>query len=227
MTAGDGGGRPPDGGQQRHREHDRQEQQRLRSGGHPVQRAVARAVEGQHREARLVLGDDPSSGAPTARHPALREQHDDVAAGGQVEVVGDEHEPVARVSAKRWSAIRRAVAGVEVGGRLVGDDEFRPADEGSAERQQLLLAAGEFVRGAVGELGQPEFARAPRRPAAFSSAARSRSGRSENATSSATVGMTICASGLLNTIADARSQGRALAHRVETQDAAPVRCSPG
>jgi hypothetical protein len=48
------------------------------------------------------------------------------------------------------------VAGVEVRGRLVRDDELRPADEGAAQGEQLLLPAGEVVRGAVGEVREPE-----------------------------------------------------------------------
>ena len=61
----------------------------------------------------------------------------------------------------RWSSTEvlgdaSRVARIEEGGRLVGDDDRRLAHEHRREREQLLLPAGEPVRGPVGQVGEAE-----------------------------------------------------------------------
>ena len=76
----------------------------------------------------------------------------------------------------------RAVLAVEVAGRLVGQHQLGIVDERAGDREPLLLAAGQLVRPAIGDLGEPELARSAAalaarrraaRPAAAPAAARS------------------------------------------------------
>ena len=49
--------------------------------------------------------------------------------------------------------------GVEVASGFVGEDEVGAVDDGAGERDALLLAAGEFIRVAVGLVGNAQCAR--------------------------------------------------------------------
>ena len=65
-----------------------------------------------------------------------------------------------RDAALRERADRRQEPGgrllVQLGGRLVREDDLRARDERLRERGALLLAAGELVRPVVPPVGQPE-----------------------------------------------------------------------
>lgn len=50
-----------------------------------------------------------------------------------------------------------AQLGVEVGQRLIQQDHRRVVDQRTADRHALLLAAGELVRMALGQMPQPEL----------------------------------------------------------------------
>ena len=86
----------------------------------------------------------------------VRDQDDRVAAGVHL--------------AKRGEDLLAGGA-VEVSGRLVGEDEARPGDEGPRDRDPLALPAGELVRPVVRPVGEADPLPAPPRRAAFRSAA--------------------------------------------------------
>ena len=67
--------------------------------------------------------------------------------GGDVRIVGDRDEGGAGVLGGGVEHRHDLAAGlhVEGAGRLVGEDQARTADEGSGDRDALLLAAGELV----------------------------------------------------------------------------------
>ena len=71
-------------------------------------------------------------------------------------VVRDHHDRLAELVDRVAQQLEDLAArrGVEVAGRLVGEDDRRPRDERAGDRDALLLAAGELgrsVRAAVGE----------------------------------------------------------------------------
>ena len=102
--------------------------------------------------------------------------HDAVAGLADLRVVGDQEEGLAVLSvelAEEREDLGRPL-GVQVAGRLVGEDERRAVDERTGDRHPLLLAArqlGRPVVGAVGEADEGEclergrLAGAPRMPA--------------------------------------------------------------
>ena len=51
---------------------------------------------------------------------------------------------------------RRPRGGVELGGRLVGNEHVRFERQCARDRDALLLATGEVVDQMIGELGQPD-----------------------------------------------------------------------
>ena len=55
------------------------------------------------------------------------------------------------------STISLPVRGVEVPGRLVGEDHPRLDGEGAGDRDALLLAAGEMRRQMVGAIGEADL----------------------------------------------------------------------
>ena len=79
-------------------------------------------------------------------------------AGGDLGVVGDEHDrPSARVELAEDGQHVGAGAAVEVAGRLVGEDERRLGDERPGDGDTLLLAAA-TARSARGRPGRPDRA---------------------------------------------------------------------
>src|SRR5215470_8705472 len=107
-----------------------------------------------------VWGVPRGYGAPPGRHSspmavshhAAVEQHDlPVQADRDPLVVGDDHDrgPVG-VQLGEQLEDARAGAAVEVPGRLVGEHDGRPADDGPGDRDPLPLAAGQ-LRGPVAE----------------------------------------------------------------------------
>ena len=76
-------------------------------------------------------------------HDALVVGGHDHGGAGLVDAVEQPHDALAR-------------GRVEVAGRLVGEQDQRPVDEGPGDRHALLLAAGELVREAVLLAGQAD-----------------------------------------------------------------------
>ena len=79
-------------------------------------------------------------------------------AGGEVEVVGHQHERRAELAVQLHHEIDDpgAGAGVEIAGGLVGEEHLGPGAEGARERDPLLLAAGELGRIVVAAVAQPD-----------------------------------------------------------------------
>ena len=51
-----------------------------------------------------------------------------------------------------------SVLGVEIAGRLIGEDELRVVYQGAGDRESLLLATGQLVRTVVGDRREPQLA---------------------------------------------------------------------
>ena len=105
--------------------------------------------------------------------PALAHADDAVGHGRRLDlVVGDEDRGHAELALQRLDlgAHGQPQRGVEVGERLVEQQELRLLDQRAGERDALLLAAGQLARPAVEQLARPGRARPPpRRGAAASS----------------------------------------------------------
>ena len=89
--------------------------------------------------------------------PAAVHHRDEVGGGHRLGlVVGDVDRGVAVgvVQAADLEAHLLAQIGVEVGQRLVEQQRLRLDDQGAGERDALLLAAGQFARIALGEVGE-------------------------------------------------------------------------
>ena len=79
---------------------------------------------------------------------AVGEEEDAVGRGGRTRLVRDHDERLAVVLHRRAQQLEDLAAGlrVEVAGRLVREDDGRPAHERAGDRDALLLAAGELGR---------------------------------------------------------------------------------
>ena len=79
---------------------------------------------------------------------AVGEEDDAVGVAGRDGVVGDHHDGLAELAhgLAHEGEDLGARAGVEVAGRLVGEDDLRPAGQGPGHGDPLLLAAGELAR---------------------------------------------------------------------------------
>src|SRR5215467_7164754 len=99
-------------------------------GGHPVQ--------------------DVLRGGPVqpAGDPPVGEKDDPVGVARGRRVVGDHDDGLAELAHAAAEQVQdlRAGAGVEVAGGLVGEDDFRPADQGPRDGDPLLLPAGQLRR---------------------------------------------------------------------------------
>ena len=97
---------------------------------------------GHHLEDLLAVGV-----AHLVDDLAVGEEDDAVGVRRGDRVVGDHHDRLAVVvdAAPQQLEHLRAGAGVEVAGRLVGEDDPRPADQRPGHRDPLLLAAAELV----------------------------------------------------------------------------------
>src|SRR5689334_10478963 len=80
--------------------------------------------------------------------PAVGEEDDAIRVRGGVRVVRDHHDGLPEVPDRVAQEPEHLGAGarVEVAGRLVGEDDVRPRDQGAGARDPLLLAAGELGR---------------------------------------------------------------------------------
>ena len=80
--------------------------------------------------------------------PAGRHADDAIGVGDQVEVVRhhDDSQPVVAVQVAEQLDDLAAGVGVEVAGRLVGEQDARPVDQGPGDGGPLHLAAGQLAR---------------------------------------------------------------------------------
>ena len=124
-----------------------------------------------------VHGRRPQSaqtGRRSASIAARAQAHRAVAAAGEVEIVGDEHQGRAAVALEREEQVDDRLAGglVEIAGRLVGHQDGRVRHDGAGDRDALLLAAGKLRRIMVQPMrrGRPPQARPSARSKASSRA---------------------------------------------------------
>src|SRR5215469_5231832 len=83
-----------------------------------------------------------------AGDPPVGEEDNPVGVAGGRRVVGDHDDGLAELAHAAAEQVQdlRAGAGVEVAGGLVGEDDFRPADQGTRDGHPLLLPAGQLRR---------------------------------------------------------------------------------
>jgi hypothetical protein len=88
----------------------------------------------------------------------VRQENDPVGVAGRARVVGDDDdgltEPADRVAQDPQHLAARA--GVEVAGRLVGEDDVGPAGQRAGARHPLLLAAGHLGRAVAEPIADTE-----------------------------------------------------------------------
>ncbi len=155
---------------------------RLRRGGEDHQRRTPRTVR---RESR-PLGSPGRSCAALAAPLALRRRRrrrrlggalvgDDVAVahrddavgvGGDVGFVGDDDDGHALLAVERDQGLHDLVrgAGVEIAGRLVGEQQARRVDQRARDGDALLLAARELARRVALAVAEAEQPQRPARP---------------------------------------------------------------
>ncbi len=91
-------------------------------------------------------------------HVALLHHHDAVAVGGgEAEIVGDQDGRHAALAGERHDEVHHGLLGgdVEPGGRLVGDQQLRPARQRERDDDALAHAARQFERIGVIALARP------------------------------------------------------------------------
>ena len=97
-------------------------------------------------------------GVEVVDDPPVGEEHGAVGVRRGDGVVGDHDDRLAELA--HGGAHERqdlgARAGVEVAGRLVGEDDLRPAGEGAGDGDALLLAARELRRAVLQAVRQPD-----------------------------------------------------------------------
>jgi acyl-CoA thioesterase-1 len=84
---------------------------------------------------------------------------DVLAALGQAQVVGDQHQRGAAAGVEFEQQVADVLAGgvVQRAGRFVGEQDARAGDEGTCQRHALLLAAGQLARVVAGAMGQADL----------------------------------------------------------------------
>ena len=119
------------------------------------------SVRNERSTLRRIESSDEADGFPDhARHLQLHGVGGDVAVeeadgalgiGGDVGLVRDHGDGQAKLAVEPRQQLHDLVraGGVEIAGRLVGDEQRRPGDDGARDRHALLLAAGEFGRRVV------------------------------------------------------------------------------
>jgi hypothetical protein len=134
----------------------RDEQRRgVRRGGWDQRRGVGAGDRRDQRPGvRPLRGGEHPRRRPVLDHAPLGHHHHPVRpVPGDAEVVRDEEQPGARpadqvLQVVEDPALHRDVQG---GGRLVGDDQPRPGDDGHRDQHPLPLPAGQLVRQPVRE----------------------------------------------------------------------------
>src|SRR5690242_19039840 len=121
-----------------------------------------------HRQRRQRGGGIPGLGTPlVVEQPAVPEDEVAAGVGGDVGLVGHEHDGEARaVEPLEQRQDLHAGARVEVAGGLVGQDHRRIVDECARDGHALLLAARELAGVMVLTLGQPHVGQPLARPPA-------------------------------------------------------------
>ena len=91
-------------------------------------------------------------------HQTVGDAQDAVAAPGQRHVVGDQDQGRALGARQLEQEVHHLLAGgaVEIAGRLVGQQELGPADEGARHGNPLLLAARELRRIVAEAMAEPD-----------------------------------------------------------------------
>ena len=94
--------------------------------------------------------------SPASRPSASK--HHAVGVRGRDRVVGDHDDGLAELAdaVAQQAEHLRAGAGVEVAGRLVGEDDLGPGDQRPGDGDPLLLAAGQLRRAVPQPVGQAE-----------------------------------------------------------------------
>ena len=89
---------------------------------------------------------------------AVAHGDDAVGVGGDVGLVGDDDDGDALLAVERHQRLHDLVrgAGVEIAGRLVGEQQARSVDQGPRDGDALLLAAGELRRRVVFAFAEAE-----------------------------------------------------------------------
>jgi acyl-CoA thioesterase-1 len=84
---------------------------------------------------------------------------DVLAALGQAQVVGDQHQRGAAAGVEFEQQVADVLAGgvVQRAGRFVGEQDARAGDEGTCQRHALLLATGQLARVVAGAMGQADL----------------------------------------------------------------------
>jgi len=84
---------------------------------------------------------------------------DVLAALGQPQIMGDQHQRGAAAGVELEQQVADVLAGalVQRAGRLVGEQDARPGDEGTRQRHALLFAAGQLAWVMARAMGQPDL----------------------------------------------------------------------
>ena len=104
------------------------------------------------------IGQCRQSSRSAAFDPALDQPHHAIGAGDDVHVVRhhDDSQPVLPVQVAEQADDLAAGVGVEVAGRLVGQEDARPIDEGAGDGGPLHLAAGQLARPVVEPMAEAD-----------------------------------------------------------------------
>ena len=113
--------------------------------------ATRRARRRAHQPARIGMlrrGEDRAGGRGLDHVALLHHRHPVAIGRGQPEVVGDQDGGHAALLGQLDHEVHHGLLGghVEAGGRLVGDQELRPAGERERDDDALAHAAGQFER---------------------------------------------------------------------------------
>src|SRR5690606_31869368 len=121
----------------------------------------AAAARSGFRAARATAAGETSCGRSGVRDDrAVRETDRAPRARGEVWIVRDEHERRAALAVELLEQLDDGLAraGVEVPGRLVGEQDLGLVDERARERDALLLPAGKLGRIMVEPIAEPDAA---------------------------------------------------------------------
>ena len=118
--------------------------------GEPDPATPRRSLQAELREAGDERGGVVAVAAAEVdlvADPAVADDEDPIGVGGGLGVVGHEDDRLAALDARPPERVEDLGPGrvVEVAGRLVGEEQGRPGDEGPRDRDALLLAGRQLV----------------------------------------------------------------------------------